>query len=39
MEPGQVYQMTVQLLPTANLFAKGHRIRIDISSSNFPASM
>ena len=36
MEPGQVYQMTVQLLPTANLFAKGHRIRIDISSSNFP---
>ncbi len=36
MEPGEVYRMTVRLLPTANLFAKGHRIRVDISSSNFP---
>jgi hypothetical protein len=36
MEPGGVYQIAVQLYPTSNLFAKGHRIRVDISSSNFP---
>ncbi len=36
MEPGQDYQITVRLLPTANLFVHGHRIRIDVSSSNFP---
>ena len=36
MDPGQVYEVTITLYPTANLFAKGHRIRLDISSSNFP---
>jgi uncharacterized protein len=36
MKPGQVYEVTINLYPTANLFKKGHRIRIDISSSNFP---
>ena len=36
MEPGQVYPLTLQLPPTSNLFAKGHRIRLDLSSSNFP---
>jgi hypothetical protein len=36
MEPGIVYKVTVQAFPTANLFRKGHRIRLDISSSNFP---
>lgn len=36
MEPGKVYPVTIHLYPTANLFAKGHRIRVDISSSNFP---
>ncbi len=35
MEPGQVYRVTVQLLPTSNLFSCGHRVRLDISSSNF----
>ena len=28
--------MTVKLPPVANLFAIGHRIRVDIASSNFP---
>ena len=28
--------MTIPLPPTSNLFAAGHRIRIDVSSSNFP---
>jgi uncharacterized protein len=36
MKPGDVYQATIRLYPTANVFAKGHRIRLDISSSNFP---
>jgi len=36
MQPGQVYAVTIHLYPTSNLFVKGHRIRLDISSSNFP---
>lgn len=36
LEPGRVYRVTVRLPDTANLFAPGHRIRLDISSSNFP---
>ena len=34
--PGQVYRLTIRPFPTANVFKKGHRIRVDISSSNFP---
>ena len=36
MEPGEVYELTIRLYPTSNVFKKGHRIRLDISSSNFP---
>ena len=36
LEPDQVYRITVEAFPTANLFATGHRIRLDVSSSNFP---
>ena len=36
MKPGEIYEFTINLYPTANVFKKGHRIRIDISSSNFP---
>src|SRR5437660_1845297 len=36
MEPGKVYPVAIQLYPTANVFARGHRIRVDVSSSNFP---
>jgi hypothetical protein len=36
MKPGAVYEFTIQLYPTSNLFKAGHRIRLDISSSNFP---
>lgn len=36
MRPGKVYEITVTPFPTGNVFKKGHRIRIDISSSNFP---
>ncbi len=34
--PGQVYEVTLEPFPTANVFKSGHRIRVDISSSNFP---
>lgn len=36
LEPDAVYQIEIPSYPTSNLFAAGHRIRIDISSSNFP---
>jgi putative CocE/NonD family hydrolase len=36
MERGRIYPITVRLYPTSNVFKKGHRIRVDISSSNFP---
>ncbi|HLZ70952.1 MAG TPA: CocE/NonD family hydrolase [Dehalococcoidia bacterium] len=34
--PGEVYAVTIVPYPTSNVFAAGHRIRLDISSSNFP---
>jgi len=34
--PGEVYEVTIEPFPTANVFKKGHRIRVDVSSSNFP---
>ena len=36
MTPGQIYEFVIEPFPTGNVFKKGHRIRIDISSSNFP---
>jgi uncharacterized protein len=36
MTPGAIYPIEIVLPPTSNLFSTGHRIRLDISSSNFP---
>lgn len=36
LEPGQVYELRLDLGATSNVFQVGHRIRVDISSSNFP---
>jgi putative CocE/NonD family hydrolase len=36
MKPGAVYKVTIDLGSTSNQFQKGHRIRLDISSSNYP---
>ena len=36
MEQGNVYEVNLTPLSTSNMFKKGHRIRIEISSSNFP---
>lgn len=34
--PGQVYRITIHAGVTSNVFLKGHRIRLEVSSSNFP---
>ncbi|MFZ0295899.1 MAG: CocE/NonD family hydrolase [Candidatus Sulfotelmatobacter sp.] len=36
MNPGQIYEITVDLWATSNVFLKGHSLRLEISSSNFP---
>ncbi|MBZ0326291.1 MAG: CocE/NonD family hydrolase [Altibacter sp.] len=36
MEKGKVYQVALTPMSTSNYFEKGHRIRVEISSSNFP---
>ncbi len=36
VEPGRAYQYTIDLWATSNVFQRGHRIRVEISSSNFP---
>ena len=36
MKPGTIYPFAIKLYPASNVFKKGHRIRVDISSSNFP---
>jgi len=36
MSPGEIYKFTVDLWSTSNVFLKGHRLRLEISSSNFP---
>jgi uncharacterized protein len=36
MTPGEVYEVTVKMSVTSNVFLPGHRIRLDVSGSNFP---
>jgi putative CocE/NonD family hydrolase len=36
MEPGQIYELAISPMSTSSTFAEGHRIRIEVSSSNFP---
>jgi hypothetical protein len=36
LNPGQVYAYKIDLWSTSNVFLKGHRIRLEVSSSNFP---
>ena len=36
MNPGQVYKLTIDLWATSNVFKKGHVLRLEVSSSNFP---
>ncbi|HTS37655.1 MAG TPA: CocE/NonD family hydrolase [Candidatus Solibacter sp.] len=36
IKPGQIYEITVDLWATSNVFLRGHSLRLEISSSNFP---
>ena len=36
LEPGEVAEYRIRCYPTANVFRKGHRLRVDVSSSSFP---
>ncbi|KUM99516.1 X-Pro dipeptidyl-peptidase [Streptomyces yokosukanensis] len=36
MRPGEIYELTLDLCVTSNVFLPGHRIRLEVSSSNFP---
>ncbi len=36
MKPGDIYEIRLDLHVTSNYFAPGHRIRLEVSSSNFP---
>lgn len=36
MRPGEVYELTIPMGATGNVFLSGHRIRLEVSSSNFP---
>ncbi|MBI3696337.1 MAG: CocE/NonD family hydrolase, partial [Acidobacteria bacterium] len=36
LDPGKIYEMTIDLVGTSNVFLRGHRIRVDLTSSHFP---
>jgi len=36
LEPNKIYEYNIEMQPTSNVFLKGHRIRLDVTSSNFP---
>jgi len=36
IEPGKIYEYTIDMWATSNTFLPGHRIRLEVSSSNFP---
>jgi uncharacterized protein len=36
IKPGEIYEYKIDLWSTSNVFLKGHKIRLEVSSSNFP---
>jgi len=36
MNPGEIYHITIDMWATSNVFLAGHRLRLEISSSDFP---
>ena len=36
MKPGTVYPITIDMVATSNVFLAGHKLRLEVSSSNFP---
>jgi putative CocE/NonD family hydrolase len=37
MKPGEIYRIAPPPMLVANVFLKGHRLRVEVSSSNFPS--
>jgi hypothetical protein len=35
-KPGEIYHLNIDLWATSNVFLAGHKLRLEISSSNFP---
>jgi putative CocE/NonD family hydrolase len=36
MKPGEIYKIRIDMANTSNVFRMGHRLRLEVSSSNFP---
>ena len=36
LKPGEIYKFSIDLWATSNVFRRGHRLRLEVSSSNFP---
>ena len=36
IKENEIYEIKIILYPTSNIFKKGHKIRVDVSSSNYP---
>jgi uncharacterized protein len=36
LKPGEIYKFNIDLWATSNVFRRGHRLRLEVSSSNFP---
>ena len=36
MTPGEIYKLMIDLWSTSNVFLAGHKLRVEVSSSNFP---
>jgi putative CocE/NonD family hydrolase len=36
MTPGKIYHFSIQMFPISNVFMKGHRVRLSVTSSSFP---
>ena len=39
IEPGKVYQLKIPIYPISNVFLRGHRLRLTVTSSSFPKWM
>ena len=36
LEPGELYELTIEMTPVAHTFRAGHRVRVAVASSSFP---
>ena len=38
LEPGEIYEFDIEVLPVSYVFKKGHRIRLELANGNSPAT-